>query len=106
MDIHASIQDFLQQRSIAKLADGAVDTHIKAGIVPFLREPYRFYLMKPVARHQALGAPKFQICKGTRMMKTAGGWTDMMAHGGKAMAESLAATALREGIEELGFDAA
>ncbi|MDE3015978.1 MAG: NUDIX hydrolase [Pseudomonadota bacterium] len=77
---------------------------IKAGVVPFLRDPLRFYLMKPVARHAGLPPPEFQICKGTRMMKIGGQWQDIVSSPAAGMEiESLAETALREGIEELGL---
>lgn len=105
MDIHAPIRAFLQQQSIKDLSVAKEEELItKAGIVPFLRHPLRFYLMKPVARHTNLPAPKFQIGKGTRMMKAGGVWKDIFspppAH---AEMETLAETALREGIEELGL---
>ncbi|MDE3061179.1 MAG: hypothetical protein KGJ06_09220, partial [Pseudomonadota bacterium] len=101
MDIHASIRAFLQQQSIAPVRERELIT--KAGVVPFLRDPLRFYLMKPVARHKDLPPPKFQIGKGTRMMRVGGEWQDIdVSVPAGAETEHLAETALREGIEELG----
>lgn len=108
MDIHATIQRFLQQQTIAPLAGSApagANSCIKAGIVPFTRGcDYRYFLMKPVAKRPGLGAPAFQLCKGTRMYKAASGWQDMQADEKAAgEMETLATTAIREGIEELGL---
>jgi hypothetical protein len=107
MDIHALIQKFLQQQSNLPPTVGGEGV-TKAGVVPFVRDPYRFYLMKPVAKQQNLGAPKFQLCKGTRMMKVDGVWQDItpsltLPPTGGGEIETLAQTALREGIEELGL---
>lgn len=107
MEIHARIQNFLQQHSVVSLVSGApaAEQYTKAGIVPFMRDPYRYYLMKPAARHQDLSPPEFQLCKGTRMHRLPdGNWRDM--HTGEARGhhqETLVQTALREGIEELGI---
>lgn len=105
MDIHALIRAFLQQQSIKKLSSPKEERIVlKAGIVPFLRNPLRFYLMKPVAQHTGLPPPKFQICKGTRMMKVGGIWQDIASPPATTVEmESLEETALREGIEELGL---
>ncbi len=71
MDIHARVQQFLQQNFPLPLREGRRgilnDNFTKAGVVPFLRNPYRYYLMKPVAKNLAMEPPKFQLCKGTRM---------------------------------------
>ena len=107
MNIHAPIRDFLQQQTIRSLVEpgqGEGD-YIKAGVIPFLREnPSRYYVMKPRAKLPELGAPPFQICKGTRMQLVPNiGWRDIKEEGMRApIMESLAETALREGIEELG----
>jgi hypothetical protein len=105
MDIHARIQQFLQQQTIHPSSEGAGDAIIKAGVVPFLRHPYRYYLMKPVAKNAGLDAPKFQLCKGTRMHRLPDGtWQDMQDGKDGEIKETLAETALREGIEELGLE--
>lgn len=106
MDVHARIQAFLQQKSIIPLnpaGDGSRCT--KAGVVPFLRgNPAQFYVMEPVAKRPDLGPPGFQLCKGTRMRFTDGGWHDMPdGEPATPQAETLIVTALREGIEELGL---
>jgi len=77
----------------------------KAGIIPFMPgKPPRYYVMTPVAAKPDLGLPDFQICKGTRMWKTESTWQDMRGVVPEdAELESLAATALREGIEEVGL---
>jgi len=108
--IHSKIQDFLKRQTIVPLAVDSMqpdgDAIIKAGVVPFVREGgYHFFMMKPVPKRPGLGAPSFQICKGTRMHKPAGqGWVDLyddtVSPGEK---ETLALTAIREGIEELGL---
>ena len=161
MDIHARIQEFLQENFPLPLREGAGgggilekedasfryppsltlplkrggNLYTKAGVVPFLRDPYRYYLMKPMAKNLELDAPEFQLCKGTRMMKIDDAWVDIPSSfpsppvgeaGAKrrergclnegsskipplpqgereVVLESLAATALREGIEELGL---
>jgi len=77
----------------------------KAGIIPFLLgDPLRYYVMTPVANKPDLGLPEFQLCKGTRMYKGFKGWADMkgVVPDGAEL-EPLAATAIREGIEELGL---
>lgn len=108
--LHAKIQDFLTRHPIIPLlsADSQAerDRFIKSGVVPFVRhDGYRFFMMKPVPRRPGLGAPMFQICKGTRMHYIEGrGWEDLRddtASPGRK--ETLPATAIREGIEELGL---
>lgn len=87
MDIHARIQQFLQQQTIHAIGRGGYsEAFTKAGVVPFMRGPYRYYLMKPVAKNLERGLPEFQICKGTRENQ-----------------ETPTQTALREGVEELGL---
>ena len=140
MDVHARIQSFLQQKTVVRLAPSAEilpdDQYLKAGVVPFVRQKgaISFLLMKPVPKRPGLGAPAFQLCKGTRMEFVDGkGWMDISSplplreglgggvpsssvirhpssistplpnppsQGGR---ETLLATALREGIEELGL---
>lgn len=95
---HAEIQAFLQD-----FASTDAPEIRKAGIVPFLRDPLRYYVMTPVAAKPDLGLPEFQLCKGTRMYYADGVWRDMKGEVPKGvLLEDLAATALREGIEELG----
>jgi hypothetical protein len=89
-----------------KGADTAVCN--KAGILPFLPdasiENWRILVMKPVSTHPERGPPQFQLCKGTRMGMTRFGWRDIQTGPqGGAETESLAETALREGVEELGL---
>jgi len=128
MDIHARIQQFLQHVIPSPLGRGwriapgeggakVIGPHpnplpegegiTKAGVVPFIRQDTQlsYYFMKPVARHAHLAAPKFQLCKGTRMVRLPdGSWQDMgSGMNGEDIKESLAETALREGIEELGL---
>jgi len=108
MDVHARIQTFLQQRSVVALPYSAPlpDGHYtKAGVIPFIRaDPTLYYMMKPVAKRPGLGAPDFQIGKGTRMEFVGGEWVDMREAGviGDER-ETLVMSALREGIEELGL---
>lgn len=114
-DIHALIRTFLQAQAAVPLFSGQPSLNIppedyqKAGIVPFVREEehYYFYLMKPTAARPGTPPPKWQLCKGTRMYKSpaSGKWKDMRP-GEKVRdmeVETLAATALREGHEELGL---
>lgn len=110
-DIHALISEFLQERSIITLFSQAAqrDDYQKSGVVPFLNDggTYYFYVMKPIATRQELLPPKWQLCKGTRMCRSAAGgqWRDMRS-GDKTsdlQAEPLEFTALREGHEELGL---
>lgn len=81
----------------------------KAGILPFLPAPamenWRVLAMRPVARRPELGAPPFQLCKGTRMFHDGHVWKDAGPEmPGGAVWETLPETALREGIEELGLE--
>lgn len=109
-DVHARIQTFLQQQTIipliAETDSASAQRMFKAGIVPYIRRDgdYLFYTMKPVPKRPGLGAPLFQLCKGTRMYYTQEeGWRDLQEHQEASQKEPLAATALREGIEELGL---
>jgi len=81
MNVHARIQSFLQQRSVIALPYSAplLDEHYtKAGVIPFIRaNPTLYYMMKPVAKRLGLGAPGFQIGKGTRMEFVDGRWIDL-----------------------------
>lgn len=81
---------------------------ILAGVVPFCRinGEWMVYLAKPVAAKPDLPPPKFQIGKGTRMMRSNGKWRDCKNPDlplDIATAEPLAVTALREAQEELGL---
>lgn len=109
--IHAAIRRFLQEQNIVSLLQSeaalAPERYTKAGVVPFIRsKPYQFYVMKPRGTVPELGAPPFQLCKGTRQHHVSSlGWRDIKE--GAEMAdqyETLGETALREGIEELGLD--
>jgi len=109
-DVHARIQRFLQQQTIASLVGDAAtfpdQQYMKAGVVPYVRQAseMHYLLMKPRTR-DPLNPPSFQLGKGTRMYVHRGsGWRDMKK-GDEAMEgkEPLIVTALREGIEELGL---
>jgi 8-oxo-dGTP pyrophosphatase MutT (NUDIX family) len=118
-DIHALIHQFLQEQAViplippegADVSDNSISElhHQKAGMLPFIREEgeFYFYLMKPTAARPGMAPPKWQLCKGTRMYKSnaSGKWKDMRPgeHPDNAEIEMLAATALREGHEELGL---
>ena len=108
--VHTQIQAFLARNAVntslskpAELSDGAYN---KAGVIPYIAgKNMRFCMMKPIPTRPGLGAPAFQICKGTRMRYASGeGWKDMpsgvICDGIK---ETLVTTALREGVEELGL---
>lgn len=65
----------------------------KCGVLPVRQTSkggFEYYLMRPIAQKPELGAPGFQICKGTR---------DPV----NGSLERLGVTALREGIEEIGL---
>lgn len=107
-DIHASIRTFLQQQSVVSLVSQPAPPEgcRKAGVVPYMREGgLRYYVMKPRGDRPELGAPTFQLGKGTRMYLVPGvGWRDLREDNAAAPEkESMAETALREGIEELGL---
>lgn len=107
-DIHALIQTFLQQQSVASLVSGQAnpEDYTKSGVIPFMntRDGLWYYVMKPVGNIPELGEPPFQLCKGTRQYFSGLGWHDMRDGAGQgAKKETLAQTALREGIEELGL---
>lgn len=110
-DIHDSIGAFLQEKPVVSLVGNpegfSPDTYNKAGVVPFIRHEggHRFYVMKPHFTMPELGAPPFQICKGTRMHYVIGsGWRDVKNDETmQPKHESLLQTALREGVEELGL---
>lgn len=95
------IQAFLQAQTLS--AAPAPDIR-KAGIIPFLRGPLRYYVMTPVASKPDLGLPEFQLCKGTRMYQEHCEWRDMrgVVPDGVVL-ETLPETAVREGVEELGL---
>lgn len=109
-DPRTTIQVFLKQcPPISLLLDSvAPDGFTKAGLVPFLWEEgeLQFYVMKPHGKMPNLGAPPYQLGKGTRMYFVPGvGWRDMRDEGDYGgVKESLAETALREGMEELGVE--
>jgi len=112
------IQDYLQQRTVVSLIPAShylnsPDRFLKAALVPFIRRAgLDYYFMKPRAAHEELGAPEFQICKGTRMHYINGiGWRDMEEtmsptenSESENLRETMLETALREGREELGID--
>ena len=107
--VHARIQTFLQQRTAPSLQSSARTEpdafYNKAGVIPYINSPERrFLVMKPVAKHPHLPPPAYQLCKGTRMQCLPTGWVDI-AEGSAVLGipETLLATALREGIEELGL---
>lgn len=109
-DLHARIQTFLQQLRVQELSPSAGWDGEGGGtrgcLLPFLAQTghlRRYYLMKPQARHKHLEPPLFQLCKGKRMTKRVGGWKDAEEGDEGMHLESLPATALREGIEELGL---
>jgi 8-oxo-dGTP pyrophosphatase MutT (NUDIX family) len=98
---HTKIQAFLRSHSLEVPES---PTLRKAGLVPFLTAPLRYYVMTPVASKPDLGLPDYQLCKGTRMYKCAAGWKDMRGLVPEnAELEPLSYTALREGVEELGL---
>ncbi len=110
-DIHALIRDFLQQQSVLfspSPFEGEGDDYVKAGVIPFLTgKPLRFYVIKPKGMIPGLGSPPFQLCKGTRQYHVPGvGWRDIKDGIGATSKdkETLAETALRESIEELGLE--
>lgn len=79
---------------------------LKSGLLPILPGSLEIMLMKPVAKHRHLTPPGWQIAKGTRMMQVDSDWKDMkkdFADAGYEQIESLACTALREGMEEVGI---
>jgi 8-oxo-dGTP pyrophosphatase MutT (NUDIX family) len=112
------IQTYLQQRTVVSLIPSShylnsPDRFLKAALVPFIRRAgLDYYFMKPRAAHEELGAPEFQICKGTRMHYINGiGWRDMKEELSPTdnaepedFRETMLETALREGREELGID--
>lgn len=101
-NIHALIQQFLQQRSVIALEKfSAGDAFTKAGVVPV--HGNQFYVMKPKASHPDLPPPEFQLCKGTRQYFDGKSWQDIKTKYVTDQKESLIATALREGMEELGL---
>ena len=100
------IRAYLQRQSIVSLTRSVDDgSCTKAGVVPFTRgDGYRYYLLKPRGALPDLGDPPFQMCKGTRQFWTGSEWKDMRGIGLSAeQKETIAETALREGIEELGL---
>jgi hypothetical protein len=103
-NIHALVRDFLQQKTVVAQETGESPARYKkAGVVPYIHENgFRFYVMKPRGMRPDLGEPPFQLCKGTRMYRVDGRWRDMRDEVLGDEKETLAETALREGIEELG----
>lgn len=101
---HPEIQAFLTRRPVSSETAPQIT---KAGIIPFSRSSsgaLHYLVMTPVAAKPELGLPEFQLCKGTRMYLGVQGWCDMRGSVPEgAVLEPLAATALREGIEELGL---
>jgi len=108
MDVFYAIDAFLKALPphAAPEAQGAAENAVvKAGIIPFIRRPATsIYVMRPRGVHPELGSPPFQLAKGTRMTQVMCEWVDMEKGDiADACAEPLPATALREGIEELGL---
>ncbi len=112
-DPRVEIAAFLAQTGVIPAAwqphSAVLETSIhKAGIIPVLPaatiENWQLYVMCPRAERPELGPPPFQLCKGTRMTWENGYWRDLTPEevAGED-AEPLAATALREGIEEIGL---
>ena len=107
-ELHARIQSYLQQQTVPTLHSVTPQPdhfYNKAGTIPYIcGTQKRFLVMKPVAKHAHLPPPQYQLCKGTRMHKLETGWHDL-ADGQQpsGIPETLLATALREGIEELGL---
>jgi len=115
---HDMIQAYLQQRTVVSLIPrssylNSPDRFLKAALVPFIRRAgLDYYFMKPRAAREELGAPEFQICKGTRMHYINGiGWRDMKEELSPTdnaepedFRETMLESALREGREELGID--
>lgn len=109
---HAVIDAFLQQQTVNPLwQDLKTNTsyqYNKSGVVPFTRIDgvFQYYVMKPCGKAPDLGKTTFQICKGTRQfLNKTGSWQDIRSEEAQDAdtKETLAATALREGIEELGL---
>ncbi len=91
---------------------------VKIGIVPFVVDPplgseageksfLKVLVMKPTATKPHLGAPPYQLAKGTRMLTENGKWRDMREEdlhtASPETFEKLAETAKREGAEEVGL---
>lgn len=82
---------------------------IKVGILPFIKSVggIKIMAMKPLAENEVLGKPQFQIAKGTRRINISGEWCDMrmddLQYADESFHETLVATALREGNEEIGL---
>jgi hypothetical protein len=83
----------------------------KVGILPFLPAagelPWRVMAMKPRGDAKHLGAPSFQLAKGTRRLFINERWCDMreddLRYADPSFWEPLIDTALREGREEIGL---
>lgn len=78
--------------------------------MPLIRngtQPTQMLFMKPCREAKHLGAPAFQIAKGTRRINVSGSWCDMreddLRFADASFHEALLATALREGREEIGL---
>jgi ADP-ribose pyrophosphatase YjhB (NUDIX family) len=111
-DIHALIRAFLQQQNVVSLVELSPlvpDSYTKAGLVPFLNaDGLSYYFMKPKSSMPERGEPPFQLCKGTRQHFQKGkGWRDIkesLVVRNILDKETLAETAIREGVEELGLE--
>jgi len=83
----------------------------KVGILPFAVVPgskkWEFMVMKPREEAKHLGAPMFQLAKGTRRIHINDRWCDMreddLRYADTSFFEPAADTALREGHEEIGL---
>lgn len=112
LDIHAAIASVLAAHPLRPLGSGedgpAAASINKAGILLFLpaqtTENWRFCVIRPLGKAPQLGPPPFQLPKGTRMQRKDGKWTDIGRNDEITdTAEPLAATALREAVEEAGL---
>ncbi|NBX04345.1 MAG: NUDIX hydrolase [Alphaproteobacteria bacterium] len=106
MDKRPQIADFLASCPPLRLGGLVGEAYTKAGVVPFMRgeDGLRFYAMKPRAKRPDLPPPEFQLCKGTRMTQEDGQWRDMRdGEVSTELSETLAETALREAMEEIGL---
>jgi ADP-ribose pyrophosphatase YjhB (NUDIX family) len=103
-----TLRAWLQAHPPHRLAQDDETGLTKAGLLPFLpttqEADWQILVMRPRGDKPALGPPPLQICKGTRMARIGGDWSDMRKKTKDYdESESLAETALREAEEELGI---